>query len=109
MHDSCAYQLCGALDHLVPLQVLQVQGAHALDGDLANIMFLLFGDNDDHGGEDCDNDDDDENAADDDDDTAKCRTELKVSTCQARWPPFTDSPYFTCTNRKLLRGVFVFT
>ena len=47
-----------------------------------------FGDNDNHGGEDRDNGDDVENAdaaADDDDnDTAKCRTELKVSTCQAR-------------------------
>ena len=57
---------------------------------VANFMFLLFGDNDDHGGEDRDNGDDVENAdaaaADDDDDndTAKCRTELKVSTCQAR-------------------------
>ena len=85
---------------------------------VANFMFLLFGDNDDHGGDDRDNDDDGENAddaaaaADGDDDTAKCRTELKVSTCQTRWPPFTDSPYFTCstgcTNRKILRGVFVF-
>ena len=66
MHDSCAYQLCGALDHLVPLQVLQVQGARALDGDLcSNFMFLLFGDNDDHGGEDRDNDDHGENADDD--------------------------------------------
>ena len=57
---------------------------------VANFMFLLFGDNDNHGGEDRDNGDDVENAdaaADDDDDdndTAKCRTELKVSTCQAR-------------------------
>ena len=88
MSDS-AYQLCGALGHLVPLQVLQVQGARALDGDLCS-KFLWFDDNDDHGGEDRDNGDDVENAdaaaADDDDenDTAKCRTELKVSTCQAR-------------------------
>ena len=84
--------------------MLQVQGARALDGDLASFMFLfigywLFGDNDDYGGEDRNNDDDadadDDAAAAVDDDTAKCRTELKVSTCQARWPPSTDSPYFT--------------
>ena len=66
MHDSCAYQLCGALDHLIPLQVLQVQGAHALDGDLCSqFRVSFFGDNDDHGGEDRYDGDDGEKAADD--------------------------------------------
>ena len=48
------------------------------------IGYWLFGNNDDHGGEDRNNDDDAAAAAVDDADTAKCRTELKVSTCQAR-------------------------